>query len=105
VIIHEFIHHIDGMDGEMGGIPIIESDELRANWESVFKRRYEELLDDLASDRRPRLDDYAATNMAEFFAVAGESFFDSPGRLKHDLPDVYGLLQNFFDINPVEFEN
>ena len=44
------------------------------------------------------------TNMAEFFAVAGESFFDSPKRLRHDLPDVYEVLQKYFDINPVDFE-
>ena len=105
VIIHEFIHHIDGMDGEMGGTPIIDSNELREKWLSVFTRRYKELLDDLGSNRQPLIDEYAATNMAEFFAVAGESFFDSPGRLKHDLPDVYELLQNFFAINPIEFEN
>jgi Mlc titration factor MtfA (ptsG expression regulator) len=105
VIIHEFIHHIDGMDGEMGGTPIIESDELRDEWLSVFKSRYEELIDNLNSNQRPRIDEYAATNMAEFFAVAGESFFDSPGRLKHELPDVYEVLQKFFDINPIEFEN
>jgi len=105
VVIHEFIHHIDGLDGEMGGTPIIASSQRLNHWETTFEKRYNELLDDLENNRRPKIDDYAATNMAEFFAVAGESFFDSPRRLQHDLPDVYELLENFFDINPVEFEH
>ncbi len=105
VVIHEFIHHIDGMDGEMGGTPIIESDELRTRWKTVFEHRYRELQEDLDENRRPRIDDYAATNLAEFFAVAGENFFDSPQRLKHNLPDVYDVLKDYFDINPIEFEN
>ncbi len=105
VVIHEFIHHIDGLDGEMGGTPIIESEDLRNRWNTVFKRRYHELLSDLDSNRRPLIDDYATTSLAEFFAVAGESFFDSPQRLKENLPDVYDLLKEYFDIDPVEFED
>lgn len=104
VIIHEFVHHIDGMDGEMGGTPIIESAALRSRWNSVFKRRYSQLVDDLNAGRRPLIRDYAATNLAEFFAVACESFFDSPQRLLRNMPDVFEVLQDFFDINPTEFE-
>ena len=104
VIIHEFVHHIDGLDGEMGGTPIIESAELRRRWDEVFQRRYAELVDDLESGRRPTIDEYAATNLAEFFSVASESFFDSPARLQLDLPDVYEVLSDFFDIKPIEFD-
>lgn len=105
VVIHEFIHHIDGLDGEMGGTPLIASEDLRTRWNRIFKHRYRELLDDLRSNRRPMIDDYAATNLAEFFAVAGESFFDSPQRLKDNLPDVYELLQEYFDIDPADFQH
>jgi Mlc titration factor MtfA (ptsG expression regulator) len=104
VIIHEFIHHIDGLDGEMGGMPIIPSEPLRQRWDIVFRRRFNELNDELDSGRELRIDGYAATNLAEFFAVSGENFFDSPGRLKQKLPDVYDLLREYFDIDPVQFE-
>ncbi|MGY8750287.1 MAG: M90 family metallopeptidase [Pirellulales bacterium] len=104
VIIHEFIHHIDGLDGEMGGMPIIPSEPLRQRWEIVFRRRFNELNDELDSGSELRIDGYAATNLAEFFAVSGENFFDSPGRLKQKLPDVYDLLREYFDIDPVQFE-
>lgn len=105
VVIHEFVHHIDGLDGEMGGSPIIHSPELRSRWESVLSRRYNELLADLEAGRNPLIDDYAGTNPAEFFAVAAEGFFDSPRRLKNNLPDVYDVFQDYFDIDPVHFEN
>jgi len=104
VVIHEFVHHIDGLDGEMGGTPIIDSPDLQQRWESVFNRRYQELVNDLDAGREPRINDYAATNMAEFFAVASESFFDSPERLQRNLPDVYEVLSEYFDINPTEFD-
>ncbi|MDA7879951.1 zinc-dependent peptidase [Mariniblastus sp.] len=104
VIIHEFIHHIDGLDGEMGGMPIISSEPLRHRWDVIFQRRFAELNDDLDSGREPRMDAYAATSLAEFFAVSGENFFDSPTRLKQKLPDVYDLLHEYFDIDPVQFE-
>ena len=104
VIIHEFIHHIDGLDGEMGGMPIIPSEPLRQRWDIVFRRRFNELNDELDSGSELRIDGYAATNLAEFFAVSGENFFDSPGRLKQKLPDVYDLLREYFDIDPVQFE-
>jgi len=104
VVIHEFVHHIDGLDGEMGGTPIIDSPELQERWESVFDRRYKELVNDLESHREPLIDEYAATNLAEFFAVATENFFDSPQRLQRNLPDVYEVLSDYFDINPSEFD-
>jgi MtfA peptidase len=105
VIIHEFIHHIDGLDGEMGGMPIISSESLRHRWDDVFQQRFTELNEDLDHGREPRIDAYAATNLAEFFAVSGENFFDSPSRLKKNLPDVYDLLCEYFDIDPVQFEH
>lgn len=104
VIIHEFIHHIDGLDGEMGGMPIISSESLRHRWRHIFQQRFTELNEDLDCGRGPRIDSYAATSLAEFFAVSGENFFDSPSRLKHNLPDVYDLLREYFDIDPVQFE-
>lgn len=104
VVIHEFVHHIDGLDGEMGGTPIIHSPELKARWESVFSRRYNELVRDLKNNHPPKIDEYAATNMAEFFAVASESFFDSPDRLYHNLPDVYEVLKDYFDLDPIQID-
>lgn len=46
------------------------------------------------------LDDYAARNHAEFFAVATEAFFCTPERLRVHLPDLYEQLRHFFRQDP-----
>jgi Mlc titration factor MtfA (ptsG expression regulator) len=39
-------------------------------------------------------------NPAEFFAVATEVFFDRPGRMQAEKPDLYGVLQGFYRQDP-----
>ncbi len=104
VVIHEFAHHIDGLDGDMGGMPIIESSELRERWEFVFDRDYHQLVDDIQNGRPPAINPYAGTSKAEFFAVASEIFFDSPQFLDQRLPDVYRCLAAFYGIDPLKYE-
>jgi Mlc titration factor MtfA (ptsG expression regulator) len=45
---------------------------------------------------------YGATNEAEFFAVATESFFERPHRMKKILPDLYEELKSFYGTDPIE---
>ena len=104
VVIHEFAHHIDGLDGEMGGSPIIESEEMTQRWKTVFSAEYERLCDSLESGCQPYIDRYAATNPAEFFAVTTEIFFDSPRRLKRAIPAVFDLLKAYFAVDPEAFK-
>ena len=42
------------------------------------------------------LDCYGATNQAEFFAVASESYFEQPAELEDQWPDVFELLDDFY---------
>jgi hypothetical protein len=42
------------------------------------------------------LDDYAARNHAEFFAVATEAFFCSSDNLRARLPDLYAQLERLY---------
>ena len=48
----------------------------------------------------PFLDPYALEDPAEFFAVASESFFESPGHLRRVLPDLYEQLALFYRQRP-----
>jgi Mlc titration factor MtfA (ptsG expression regulator) len=48
--------------------------------------------------------DYGATNPAEFFAVATETFFEKPGQLKRKHPELYAELYSFYRVNPLEWE-
>ncbi len=103
VIIHEFAHEIDFMDGEIDGVPPLE----RSKYDSWTKVLYEDFkkLNSVAMRNREwgkykLLGSYAATNEAEFFAVVTERFFESPHSLKQHFPELYKELQEFYRIDP-----
>jgi len=49
------------------------------------------------------MDNYGATNPAEFFAVATETFFEKPRQLKKKEPDLYAELKDFYKVDPIEW--
>jgi len=105
VIIHEFAHEIDFLDGEIDGIPPL-SKEKYIQWSEVLSREYEKLKAKALANRYwgkyKILGAYAATNEAEFFAVATERFFGTPNALKHHFPDLYNELKDFYKIDPAQ---
>ena len=48
------------------------------------------------------LDQYGATNPAEFFAVAAECFFEQPARLRERHPGLYDVLRDFYGQDTAE---
>jgi len=46
------------------------------------------------------LDEYGATDPAEFFAVATESFFETPRELRQAYPRLYEELKRFYQQDP-----
>ena len=50
--------------------------------------------------RRSILRGYAATNEAEFFAVATEAFFERPVQLREKHAALYGLLEETYGQDP-----
>jgi MtfA peptidase len=90
--IHEFIHLVDKTDGETDGIPeSIMSRQYVLPW---INRMHQEIK--LIAEQRSDINPYGATNQAEFFAVAGEYFFERPGLLEDKHPELYALLQKIF---------
>jgi Mlc titration factor MtfA (ptsG expression regulator) len=55
---------------------------------------------DTERDHRTLIDQYGATNPAEFFAVATETFFEKPRQLRSQYPALYGQLQQFYRQDP-----
>lgn len=103
VVIHEFAHHLDGLDGEMGGsIPFSDRSKLK-QWHEVSEREYQMLVEAVSGQRPTLFDYYGATNSAEFFAVASECFFELPRQFEQQHPELFGLLCDFYQINPVEW--
>ncbi len=91
--IHEFIHLIDKMDGEVDGIPraLLEKQYV-IPWIDMIERKIEEEVAK-KSDIHP----YAKTSRIEFFAVLGEYFFERPRLLKKKHPELYVILEEIFD--------
>jgi MtfA peptidase len=80
VVIHEFAHKLDMLNGEADGMPALHSDLDAAEWERVFAAAYDDFCARVDRDEETIIDPYASDDPAEFFAVFSESFFE-PGRL------------------------
>src|SRR6266513_1071458 len=99
VVLHEFAHQLDAEDGVTDGVPMLAPGALRT-WGRVLSAEYERLRQDAAHDRPSALDSYGASNRAEFFAVATETFFEKPDQLEREHPELYGQLQQFYRQDP-----
>lgn len=104
VTVHEFAHALDGLDGEMGGNIAFDSDEDAAAWKRVVDLEYAELVEASEQNRGTLLDHYGATNQAEFFAVATETFFERPAELEREHAQLFSLLQKYYRIDPIPWQ-
>lgn len=92
VVIHEFVHKLDMLNGRANGFPPLQPDMDPARWTKIMSRDFE----DFQTHRKSGLDRYGATNPAEFFAVLSEVFFETPKKLMDAYPDIYDIMVKFF---------
>jgi Mlc titration factor MtfA (ptsG expression regulator) len=104
VTMHEFAHQLDQQDGASDGAPVLANRSAYSAWAQVFSKEYELLKMKTAKGRKSVMDAYGATNPAEFFAVATETFFEKPAQLRKKHPELYEELYGFYRVNPVEWE-
>nr|WP_199508878.1 MULTISPECIES: M90 family metallopeptidase [unclassified Psychrobacter] len=97
VVIHEFVHKLDMMNGRANGFPPMHPDMDAARWTEIMTRDFE----DFQTHRKSGLDRYGATNPAEFFAVLSEVFFETPHKLIDAYPDIYDIMVKFFRQTPL----
>lgn len=95
VVYHEFAHRLDMLDGLTDGTPPLGSDEAADRWAEVFTPAFERV-----QAGESVLRSYAATNPAEFFAVATEAFFNRPEALREHEPELFGELRRFYGQDP-----
>ena len=100
VILHEFAHQLDHENRETDGVPILDERSFYSRWQEVFSEEYARLLKDVKRHEKSVLDDYGATNPAEFFAVATESFFEESITLKDKHPELYAVLSRYYKQDP-----
>ena len=100
---HEFAHLLDAADGAFDGTPPLKGLSHYRPWAEVMGSHFQALRRGTRSaGPRPLLRRYGATNEAEFFAVATEAFFETPGAFKRRAPELYRELRRFYQIDPAE---
>ncbi|MEX0734535.1 MAG: M90 family metallopeptidase [Steroidobacteraceae bacterium] len=100
VVIHEFAHYLDLEAGGADGTPQLDSAADRRRWSAVLASEFERLQDSVERGEETFLDDYAAQDEAEFFAVASEAFFEQPREFARRLPALYGELRGYYRLDP-----
>jgi Mlc titration factor MtfA (ptsG expression regulator) len=86
VTFHEIAHQLVHEDGD-----------------TFLGESYAELRELLEVGKRSVLNPYGATEPAEFFAVATETFFEKSPQLYKRYPELYSELESFYQVSPREW--
>ncbi|MCX5540229.1 zinc-dependent peptidase [Paraburkholderia sp. CNPSo 3076] len=113
VVIHEFAHKIDMLNGEADGHPPLfrrwHAPLDAQAWADVFDNAYDQFCDkvDAVPERRwarferdSLIDPYATDHPSEFFAVCSEALFVKPKAFEAEYPELYRLLARYYRQDP-----
>jgi Mlc titration factor MtfA (ptsG expression regulator) len=93
LVLHEFAHQLDYSYDLTSGIDPDSGEAIKPGpWNEALSDAYIRLDRDPPNRRRPALDDYGAEAPAELFAVAVESYFETPDELKRQYPELHAAL-------------
>jgi hypothetical protein len=104
VVLHEFAHQLDQAEGSANGVPRLPKEIDPDHWSRVMTAAYNDLTAAVEKNRRTRLNRYGATNPAEFFSVATETFFEQPQKLQRHYPELFELLRCYYQVNPASWK-
>lgn len=99
VVLHEFAHQLDSENGTQDGAPPLRHND-PAEWKAVMTAAFEALNESADLDEETLLDPYGATDPAEFFAVATETFFECAHEMALDHPALFNELKKFYCVDP-----
>ncbi|MBK6630847.1 MAG: zinc-dependent peptidase [Betaproteobacteria bacterium] len=100
VVIHEFAHKLDMLNGPPDGLPPLHEGMRRQDWIDAFEPAYEDFCARVDDGEVTAIDPYAAEHPAEFFAVTSEVFFETPELLRAEYPAVYTQMRLFYRQDP-----
>lgn len=103
VTLHEFAHQLDHEEGPTDGAPSLPSNAAYRSWARVFQENYSDFLHLTEKGKKTVIDSYGATNPAEFFAVATETFFEKPRQLFQKRPELYEEMMHYYGLDPREW--
>lgn len=101
VVIHEFAHKLDMLNGEVDGMPALHSGITAERWEGVLLPAYDDFCARVDAGEETIIDPYAAEAVGEFFAVLSESFFGMPDVVAAEYPALYALLRDYYRQDPL----
>jgi len=98
VAIHEFVHLIDKLDGNIDGFPkALMEKQYAIPWMSLIVDKMEEVQEGVT-----KINKYGATSEVEFFAVMSEYFFERPKLLEKNHPELYKIMEEVFNQDMAE---
>jgi Mlc titration factor MtfA (ptsG expression regulator) len=103
LVLHEFAHQLDFENRSSDGTPALDTHGDYMAWGRVMSAEFNALRRASDAGEPTLLDEYGATNPAEFFAVITETFFERPRALKKKHPRLYEELQRFYRQDPTTY--
>jgi hypothetical protein len=100
VVIHEFAHQLDTLNGDADGFPPLHGDMSRPAWTRAFKAAYEDLCRRVDAWEPTLVDGNATESPGEFFAYISEAFIEIPLAVRDTYPEVYAQLAQFYRQDP-----
>jgi Mlc titration factor MtfA (ptsG expression regulator) len=104
VVLHEFSHQLDTEDGSADGAPLLAGESSYRSWAAAMSGEYRVLQRKARRGGKTLIDRYGATNPAEFFAVATETFFEKPRRMAEHHAELFKVLRDYYRIDPREWQ-
>jgi Mlc titration factor MtfA (ptsG expression regulator) len=101
IVLHEFAHQLDDLDGVANGTPPLEDPAAAARWRAVMQAALDDHRASLDRGEETFFTEHAGENETEFFADATETFYCCPADLREQYPDVYALLAAYYRVDPV----
>ena len=104
VVIHEFAHKLDMLNGDANGFPPLHPGMSRQDWADAFTQAYDDFCRRVEAGEETEIDPYASEAPGEFFAVISEAFFELPDVVQRIYPKVYQQLAAFYRQDPAARE-
>ncbi len=101
VVIHEFAHKLDMLNGEPDGIPTLHSGLTEEAWVATLDSAWEDFYQRVDGGEDTRLDPYASESPEEFFAVISEAFFLIPDVVAEEYPALYAMFCRYYRQDPL----
>ena len=99
VVLHEFAHQLDSESGATNGAPRLIKNSYQS-WAKTLSSEFDSLNKARDYHIKSVMDYYGATNPAEFFAVATETFFEKPQKMEEAHPELFEQLKTYYSVDP-----